>query len=70
MRAAALSAFVMSSPVGRNLTLGPDTVFLENGLFLFELHNLVVELRFLQQVGISRQESHELGENSCRYPRP
>ena len=49
-------------PVGRNLTLGPDTVFLENGLFLFELHNLIVELRFLQQVGISRQESHELGE--------
>lgn len=36
------------SLTGSYFTLGTDAFFLENSLFLFKLHNLVVELRLVQ----------------------
>ena len=49
-------------PVVRNLVLGADALFLENALLLFEAHNLVVELRLFQQVGIAGEDSDKFGE--------
>jgi hypothetical protein len=34
--------------IGSYLALGTDAFFLENGLLLFQLHNLVVELCLVQ----------------------
>ena len=48
--------------IGSYFALGTDAIFLENGLFLFQLHNLVVELCLVQQIGVTGKDCHELGE--------
>ena len=46
----------------RHLALRTASLFLEYGLFLFKLHNPVVELRLFQQVGVAGKDCHELGK--------
>ena len=48
--------------IGSYFALGTDAFFLENGLFLFQLHNLVVKFCLVQQICIAGKDSHELGE--------
>ena len=48
--------------VALRLTFRTVTFLVANCLFLFQLHNLVVELRLVQKVGVARKDGHELGK--------
>ena len=52
--------------VALGFALRPITLLIESRLFLFQLHNLVVEFRLIQQVGVTRKDGHELGEVHAR----